>query len=90
VNDLPDSVLELVFLYLDLRTLANVSAVCRRWNRVLNDDEDNDVWRAVCQSRVPAIVPCPGVGFAGEGDDPGLEELLSVCPTAKARWVRDP
>ncbi|CAG0920520.1 unnamed protein product [Notodromas monacha] len=70
IHDLPDSVLELIFSFLELSALPNCALVCRRWNHVLND-EDGDVWRTWCLTAIP--------------EDSGLDHLLSVCPTFKAK-----
>ena len=40
---LPQSVLELVFTYVNLRDLKNVAAACKRWNGILMNDESSEV-----------------------------------------------
>lgn len=45
-------ILELIFIYLDLRDLRNCSLVCKAWCRVLSDG-NNEVWRFQCMRRLP-------------------------------------
>lgn len=67
---LPDNVLECIFAYLPLRDLRSCARVCRNWRRYL-DDENNDVWRALCLRRL--------------ADEALRTELLSAVPTFKAK-----
>lgn len=67
---LPDSVLEVMFSYLDLRDLRNCSLVCKKWYRYLND-ENNDVWRLHCIRKL--------------AEEALKSDLLSSVPTYKAK-----
>ncbi|KAG7208322.1 hypothetical protein KM043_014558 [Ampulex compressa] len=67
---LSDHVLEVIFSYLDLKSLKNCLLVCKRWNRFLND-EDNDVWRIHCMRRLNSEVLS--------------SDLLSSLPTYKSK-----
>ena len=46
-SDLPDSLLEHIFSYLNLTELSNSARVCKSWNRYLTD-ENNEIWRYQC------------------------------------------
>ncbi|KAI4490417.1 hypothetical protein M0802_010688 [Mischocyttarus mexicanus] len=65
-----DHVLEVIFSYLDLRTLKNCALVCKRWYKFLRD-ENNDVWRIHCIRTL--------------AQDAISSELLSSIPTYKAK-----
>lgn len=67
---LPDTVLEVMFCYLDLRDLRNCSLVCKNWYRYLND-ENNDVWRLHCIRKL--------------AEEALKSDLLSSVPTYKAK-----
>lgn len=65
-----DHVLEVIFSYLDLHTLRNCSLVCKRWNRFLND-ENNDAWRMHCIRKL--------------AQEALSSDLLSSVPTYKSK-----
>lgn len=67
---LPDNVLEVIFVYLDLGELRQCAQVCRNWHRYLSD-ENNDVWRMHCLRRL--------------ADEALKSELLVSVPTFKAK-----
>lgn len=46
-SELPDSLLEHIFSYLNLSDVSNCARVCKTWNRFLSD-ENNEIWRALC------------------------------------------
>lgn len=69
-TNLPDNILESVFSYLDLRDLRNCSIVCKKWNRYLND-ENNEVWRMHCMRKLT--------------EEAIKSDLLSSVPTYKAK-----
>lgn len=49
---LPDSVLENIFSYLSLKDLASCALVCKSWQRYLNSDENNEIWRLLCFRKI--------------------------------------
>lgn len=65
-----DHVLEVIFSYLDLQTLRNCSLVCKRWNRFLND-ENNEAWRMHCIRKL--------------AQEALSSDLLSSVPTYKSK-----
>nr|CAG4646393.1 EOG090X092A [Macrothrix elegans] len=67
---LPDLVLCSIFSYLPLHSLSNCSLVCKRWYRILGD-ENNDVWRLHCTIRLT--------------EDILSSELLTSTSTYKAK-----
>lgn len=69
-SHLPDSILEAVFSYLELRDLRNCSLVCKNWYRYLND-ENNDVWRMHCIRKLT--------------EEAIKSDLLSSVPTYKSK-----
>ncbi|CAB3258879.1 unnamed protein product [Arctia plantaginis] len=44
---IPDLVLETIFSYLSLKDLSNCALVCKKWCKILSE-ENNDVWRLHC------------------------------------------
>nr|CAG4643330.1 EOG090X092A [Ilyocryptus agilis] len=70
VDLLNEVLLGQIFSYLSLQDLRNSSLVCKRWYRILND-EDNDVWRLHCVRRLTEEVLS--------------SDLLSSAPTYKAK-----
>lgn len=38
--------------HLDLYTLGNCNLVCKRWHRLLNGNENNDVWQVQCKKKL--------------------------------------
>jgi F-box protein 45 len=70
ILDLPDNVTEHLFTFLSMSDLKNCALVCKQWNAVLGD-ENNEVWRASCYRRLSReVIHC---------------ELLSSCPTYKSK-----
>ena len=51
---LPHRALEVLFTFLDVSDLQKCALVCKHWNRVLND-EDNEVWRSHCVRKLAEI-----------------------------------
>lgn len=49
--NLPRSVLETIFMFLNLADIRHCLLTCRRWNRVLSD-ECSDVWRNLCLKKL--------------------------------------
>lgn len=66
----PGHVLEIVFSYLDLKTLQSCALVCKRWYEFLSD-ENNVFWRLQCTRKLPR-----------EAVD---SDLLSSLKTCKAK-----
>lgn len=69
-SHLPDSILEAVFSYLELRDIRNCSLVCKNWYRYLSD-ENNDVWRMHCIRKLT--------------EEAIKSDLLSSVPTYKSK-----
>lgn len=70
ISHLPDTVLELIFSFLNLPSLRNCSLVCKNWCRILCD-ENNDIWRLHCIRELGQEVLSSG--------------LLSSVPTYKSK-----
>ncbi|XP_072936703.1 F-box/SPRY domain-containing protein 1 isoform X2 [Epargyreus clarus] len=68
--ELPDHILETIFSYLSVLELRHCALVCKRWYRVLND-EDSDVWRTHCMKKLTEEVV--------------KSELLIPLPSFKAK-----
>lgn len=51
VGTLSAAVLETIFSYLSLKDLSNCALVCKRWHKVLSD-ENSDMWRHNCMKEV--------------------------------------
>lgn len=47
VAKISDSILETIFSYLSLKDLRNCALVCKKWNKILSD-ENNDLWQGHC------------------------------------------
>ncbi|KAH3810601.1 F-box/SPRY domain-containing protein 1-like [Dreissena polymorpha] len=69
-ENLPSTVLENLFSFLDINDLRTCSLVCKSWYKFLND-EDNDVWRLHCVRKL--------------AEEALKSDILVNCPTYKTK-----
>ncbi|XP_011503413.1 PREDICTED: F-box/SPRY domain-containing protein 1 [Ceratosolen solmsi marchali] len=71
ITSFPDHILEMIFSHLDLYTLGNCLLVCKKWQRFLNNDENNEIWRVHCKKKLT--------------EETISSDLLSTVPSYKAK-----